>query len=68
MMEIMESSLVLLTPCFTGDWAVQATSLETIQVLALFSQRCAVRTARGIICTCNWIADHTIIMLVHKIT
>ena len=44
-----------------------ATSLETIQVLALFSQRCSVRTAHGIVCTYNWIADYTIIMLVHKI-
>ena len=26
------------------------------------------RTARGIICTYNWIADYTVIMLVHKIT
>ena len=26
------------------------------------------RTARGIVSTYNWIADYTIIMLVHKIT
>ena len=45
-----------------------AASFETIQVLALFSQRCAVRTAHGIICTYNWIADYAIIMLVHRIT
>ena len=45
-----------------------AASLETIQVLTLFSQRCAVRTAHSIICRYNWIADYTIIMFVHKIT
>ena len=42
-----------------------AASLETIQVLALFTQRCALRTAHGIICRYNWIADYAIIMLVH---
>ena len=41
-----------------------AALLETIQVLALFSQRCIMR----VICTSNWIVDYTIIMLVHKIT
>ena len=35
---------------------------------ALFRQRCALRTAHGIISTYNWIADYTIIMLVQKIT
>ena len=51
-----------------GQTHQAASSLETIQVLGLFRQRCAVRTAHGIICTYNWIADYTVIMLVHKIT
>ena len=50
-----------------GQTYQAAASLETIQVLALFSQRCAMRTAHGIICRYNWIADYTIIMLVHRI-
>ena len=41
---------------------------ETIEVLTLFSQRCAVRTAHSITCTYNWMTDYTIIMLVHIIT
>ena len=51
-----------------GQTHQAAASLETIQVLVLFSQMCALRTARGIICRCNWIADYTIIMLVQKVT
>ena len=51
-----------------GETHEVAAPLETIRVLALFSQRCAVRTAHDIICTYNWIADYTIIMLVHRIT
>ena len=51
-----------------GQTHQAAASLEAIHVLALFSQRCAVRTAHGIICRYNWIADYTIIILVHKIT
>ena len=35
---------------------------------ALFSQRCALRTAHGIICRYNWIADYTIIMLVQGLS
>ena len=34
----------------------------------LAKERCAVRTAHGIICRYNWIAAYTITMLVHKIT
>ena len=45
-----------------------AASPETIQVLALFNQRCAVRTVHGILYSAdNWIADYNVIMLVHKI-
>ena len=51
-----------------GETHQAATPLETIQVLALFSQGCAVRTAHGIVCRYNWMADYTIIMPVHKIT
>ena len=46
-----------------------AASFETIQVLALLAKSVLrMRTARGIICTYNWIGDYTLIMLVHKIT
>ena len=47
-----------------------AASLETIQVRALFSQRCIMHAhcTRYNICRYNRIADCTIIMLVHKIT
>ena len=38
-----------------GQTHQAAASLKTIQVLALFRQRCAVRTAHGIICRYNWI-------------
>ena len=48
-----------------------AASLETIQVLALFSQSCIMHAVtlaeHSIICRYNWIADYIIIMLVHKI-
>ena len=46
-----------------------AASLETIQVLALFSQRCIMHVhcvQSNLQNWYNWIADCTIIMLVHK--
>ena len=60
--------LFVLVNMIQGQTHQAAASLETIQVLALFSQWCAVRSAHGIICTYNCIADYTIIMLVHRIT
>ena len=42
-----------------GETHRAAASLETIQVLALFSQGCTVRTAHGIVCRYNWIAGYT---------
>ena len=44
-------------------------SRETIQVVALLAKGVLrMRIARLIICRYNWIADYTIIMLIHKIT
>ena len=50
-----------------GQTHQAAASLETIQVLALFNQGVLrVRTARGIICRYNWIADYTTIIHVNS--
>jgi len=53
-----------------GQTLQAAASLENIQLLKSLQtiQVPKVRTAHGIICRYNWIADYTIIMLVHKIT
>ena len=63
-----EMQVVFICACkIQGQTHQAAASVETIQVLALFSQRCAMRTAHFTIYTYNWIADYAIIMLVHKI-
>ena len=41
---------------------------QKTQSQALGRVMCALLTVHGIICTYNWIADYTIVMLVHKIT
>ena len=56
-------SSTLIIPDITKIETITA-SLETIQVLALFSIGVlSMRTAHNIICRYNWIADYTIIML-----
>ena len=52
-----------------GQMHQAAAPLETFQVLGSLAKGVLrMRIAHGIICGFNWIADYTIIMLVHKIT
>ena len=48
--------------CLYKNTHQAATSLETIQVLVLISQKYALRmvSVHGIICRYNWIADYTV--------
>ena len=52
-----------------GQMYQAAASLETFQVLGSLAKGVLrMRIVRGIIYRFNWIADYTIVMLVHKIT